>query len=222
MNGFTRYRVRSSRFTAHEPRKSRPRRLCDEGKMANPRREISRRPHRNCDDPRGAGVESGRGGRVAAKLNLTTYSRSTIPPEFNGRMTDGREVSLASLQGKVVILNFWATWCLECRPEMPAFERLHREFAVQGLAVVGINAREDITTIREYAKEVGLSFPLISDPTGKINSAYGVIGLPTTFLVGRSGRAVALAIGPREWSGKPARALIQTLLAEPAALKGTR
>ena len=190
--------------------------------MANPRREI-------------AGVliaiatilgapESSRAevAELLQKLNLTTYSRSTIPPEFNGRMTDGREVSLASLQGKVVLLNFWATWCLECRPEMPAFERLHREFSVQGLAVVGINAREDLTTIREYAKELGLSFPLISDPTGKINSAYGVIGLPTTFLIGRSGRAVALAIGPREWSGKPARALIQTLLAEPAALKGTR
>jgi cytochrome c biogenesis protein CcmG, thiol:disulfide interchange protein DsbE len=156
------------------------------------------------------------------KLNLTAYSRSTIPPEFNGRMADGREVSLASLQGKVVLLNFWATWCLECRPEMPALERLHREFSVQGLAVAGINAREETTTIREYAKKLGLTFPLISDPTGKINSAYGVIGLPTTFLIARDGRAVALAIGPREWSGKPARAIIQALLAEPAALKGTR
>jgi peroxiredoxin len=156
------------------------------------------------------------------ELHLTAYSRKTIPPEFNGRMASGQEVSLASLQGKVVLLNFWATWCLECRPEMSAFERLHREFSAQGFAVVGINAREETTTIRAYAKELGLTFPLISDPTGKINSAYGVIGLPTTFLIGRSGQAVALAIGPRDWSGKPARALIQALLAEPLALKDTR
>jgi len=156
------------------------------------------------------------------ELNLTTYSRPTMPPDFNGRTADGSDLSLASLKGKVVLLNFWATWCLECRPEMPAFERLHREFSAQGLAVVGINAREETSTIREYAKELGLTFPLISDPTGKINSAYGVIGLPTTFLIGRSGRAVALAVGPREWSAKPARALIQGLLAEPAGLKGTR
>jgi len=156
------------------------------------------------------------------ELNLTTYSRPTMPPDFNGRTADGSDLSLASLKGKVVLLNFWATWCLECRPEMPAFERLHREFSAQGLAVVGINAREETSTIREYAKELGLTFPLISDPTGKINSAYGVIGLPTTFLIGRSGRAVALAVGPREWSAKPARALIQALLAEPAGLKGTR
>jgi peroxiredoxin len=155
-------------------------------------------------------------------LNLSGYPSVMQPPEFSGFTADGQKVSLAGLSGRVVLLNFWATWCLECRPEMPAFERLHREFSVQGLAVVGINAREGTSTIREYAKELGLTFPLISDPTGKINSVYGVVGLPTTFLIGRNGRAVALAIGPREWSGKPARALIHALLAEPAALKGTQ
>jgi peroxiredoxin len=156
------------------------------------------------------------------KLNLTAYSRSTIPPEFNGRTANGQEMSLASLQGKVVLLNFWATWCRECRSEMPAFEQLHREFSVQELTIVGINAREGISAIREYARELGLTLPLISDPTGKINSAYGVIGLPTTFVIGRNGRALALATGTRDWSAKPARALIQALLAEPVALKGTR
>jgi cytochrome c biogenesis protein CcmG, thiol:disulfide interchange protein DsbE len=156
------------------------------------------------------------------KLNMTAYARRALPPEFNGRMVDGREMSLASLQGKVVLLNFWAAWCLECRPEMPALERLHRELSAQGLAVIGINTRERAATIREYAKALGLTFPLILDPSGKINSAYGVIGLPTTFLIARDGRAVALAIGPREWSGKPARAVIQAFLAEPVALKETR
>jgi peroxiredoxin len=155
-------------------------------------------------------------------LNLSAYPSVMHPPEFSGFTADGQRVSLVSLSGRVVILNFWATWCLECRPEMPAFEGLHREFSVQGLAIVGINAREGRTTIREYAKELRLTFPLILDSKGTINAAYGVIGLPTTFLIGRDGRPVALAIGPREWSGKPARALIQALLAEPVVLKGTR
>jgi len=155
-------------------------------------------------------------------LDLSGYPSVMQPPEFSGFTADGQRVSLAGLSGRVVLLNFWATWCLECRSEMPAFERLHRELSVQGLAVVGVNAREEITTMREYAKELGLSFPLLSDPTGKINSDYGVIGLPTTFLIGRSGRAVALAVGPREWTAKPARVLIQALLAEPVALKGPR
>ncbi len=97
---------------------------------------------------------------------------------------------------------------------MPLFEQLHREFAAQGLSVVGINAREGTAAIRGYAKELGLTFPLVLDPRGEINAAYGVIGLPTTFLIGRDGRAVALAIGPREWGSEQARTLIRTLLAE--------
>ena len=155
-------------------------------------------------------------------LNASGYPSAMQPPEFSGFTVEGQRVSLDSLQGKVVILNFWATWCLECRPEMPMFERLHREFGAQGLSVVGINAREGATAVRVYAKELGLTFPLILDPRGTINAAYGVIGLPTTFLIGRDGRPVALAIGPREWNGEPARALIQALLAEPTALKAAR
>jgi peroxiredoxin len=148
------------------------------------------------------------------KLNLTAYSRGPKPPEFNGRTSDGRTVSLASLRGKVVLLNFWATWCQECRPEMPLFERLHRDFAAQGLTVLGVNAREGTSAIQGYAKELGLTFPLVLDPKGEVNAAYGVIGLPTTFFVGRDRRAVALAVGAREWASAPARKLIQALLAE--------
>ena len=155
-------------------------------------------------------------------LNVSAYPSLMHPPDFSGLTADSRTVSLASLQGKVLLLSFWASWCLECRPEMPMFERLHRAFSAQGLAVVGINAREGASTIRAYSKELNLTFPLIQDPSGKINSAYGVVGLPTTFLIGRDGRAVALAIGPREWNGKAARALIEALLAEPPAMKGTR
>jgi len=87
--------------------------------------------------------------------------------------------------------------------------------------VIGINAREGAASVRAYAKQLGLSFALVLDSRGDINTAYGVIGLPTTFLIGRDGRPVALAIGPREWGGKAARSLIEALLAAPAAPKGT-
>ena len=104
---------------------------------------------------------------------------------------------------------------------MPGFERLHGEFSAQGLAVEGINAREETSTIREYAKELGLTFPLISDPTRKNDSAYGVIGLPT--ISHRSKRpSRSTSSRAKSWSAKPAHALIQALLAEPAGLKETR
>lgn len=94
------------------------------------------------------------------------------------------------------------------------FEQLHREFEAQGLSVFGINAREGVGSVRAYAKELGLSFPIVVDPKGEIGRAYGVVGLPTTFLIARDGRAIALAVGPREWAGPEARALIRALLAE--------
>jgi peroxiredoxin len=149
-------------------------------------------------------------------LDLAGYPSRTTPPHFSGSTADARRLAIEDLRGKVVLVNFWASWCAECRPEMPAFERLHRELAAKGLAVVGVNAREERAAIRRYASELGLTFPLVLDPDGKINAAYGVVGLPTTFVVARDGRVIALAVGPREWAGAPARALLQALLAEPS------
>ena len=126
------------------------------------------------------------------------------------------------MRGKVVLLNFWASWCQECRPEMPMFERLHREFASQGLSVIGINAREGTEAIRGYAKELRLTFSLVLDPKGEINAAYGAIGLPATFLIGRDGRAVARAVGPRDWDSAPAKAIIQALLSETVSPRESR
>jgi len=156
------------------------------------------------------------------ELNLSSYPATMRPPEFSGQSPEGKMLSLADLRGKVVLLNFWATWCPDCRPEMPMFEQLHRDFATKGLIVLGVNVREGAHTVQSYAKELALTFPLVLDLKGKISSAYGVIGIPSTFLIGRDGRAVALAVGPRDWASAPARAIIQALLAESVALKGMR
>lgn len=149
-------------------------------------------------------------------FRLNRYARETRPPAFRGRTVDGRSVSLAELRGRVIMLNFWASWCLECRPEMPVLERLHRELAPQGLTVIGVNARESVPAVRNYARDLGLTFTLVLDLTGDIGRAYGVIGIPTTFLIARDGRAVALAVGPRAWGGAPAREALRVLLSEPA------
>jgi thiol-disulfide isomerase/thioredoxin len=149
-------------------------------------------------------------------LRLVGYRVAKAPPHFTGHTLDGRSLSIADLRGRVVVVNFWASWCAECRPEMPVLERLHREFAAQGLSIVGVNAREGRETVGGYARALGLTFPLVLDSNGEINTLYGVIGLPTTFLVARDGRAVALAVGTRNWGSAPARALIQRLLAETA------
>jgi thiol-disulfide isomerase/thioredoxin len=149
-------------------------------------------------------------------LDLVRYRSGTTPADLRGTTVDARPASLSALRGKVVLVNFWASWCLDCRLEMPVLERLHRELGPQDLAVDGVNVRESGETISRYASELGLSFPLVLDPHGAIAAQYGMIGLPATFLVGRDGRAVVFAIGAREWDGASARALLGTLLAEPA------
>ena len=154
-------------------------------------------------------------------LDLRGYTPVVMPPNFSGDTVDARKVSLATLRGKVIIVNFWASWCVDCRPEMPVLERLHRESAMQGLAIIGINARETTPTVQRYASELDLTFPLVLDPTGTINALYGVVGLPTTFVIGRDGRAIAFGVGPRPWESRPARTLIETLLSEPAPRPGT-
>jgi cytochrome c biogenesis protein CcmG/thiol:disulfide interchange protein DsbE len=148
-------------------------------------------------------------------LDLRGYARRPTPPAFSGGTLDGR-LSMNDIRGQVILLNFWASWCAECRSEMPVLERLSREIGPRGLAVVGVNTREEAGTVRLYAKELRVTFPLLLDIDGTINNRYGVVGLPTTFLIGRDGRAVAFAVGSRDWGGTPARALIETLLAEPA------
>lgn len=148
-------------------------------------------------------------------LNLVEYRPGTAPPRFDGETLDGRRLSLGALRGKVVVVNFWAGWCAECRPEMPVLQRLHREFAARGLAVVGVNAQETKQEVARYVHDLGLTFPIVLDPDRAIGADYGVFGLPATFVIARDGRAVAFAVGAREWEGASGRSLIRSLLAEP-------
>jgi peroxiredoxin len=105
---------------------------------------------------------------------------------------------------------------------MPRLESLHRAHASRGLAIVGVDAREDARAVRRHAEPLSLTFPLVIDPGGKINALYGVIGLARSFIVGRDGRAVAFGVGPHEWGSAPAHALLGALLAEPVSRVGAR
>ena len=155
-----------------------------------------------------------------ARLGLHPFPGGMLPPEFSLRTPEGQTVSLTALRGQVVLLNFWATWCLECRQEMPALEGLHRRFGARGLAVIGVNTREGPPVVLTYARDLRLTFPLLLDSDGTVTIRYGVIGLPSTFLVGRNGRAVALAVGAREWASAEALELVETLMAAASADSG--
>lgn len=126
---------------------------------------------------------------------------------------DSRALSLSEFKGKVVFLNFWATWCKPCEQEMPSMERLHRRFKDQGLVVLAIS--EDVggaSVVAPYLKKHKLSFPVGLDPKSSVASLYGVWGVPSTFIIDRRGNRALYANGPREWDGPEAQALFQSLL----------
>lgn len=110
-----------------------------------------------------------------------------LAPNFALEDMDGSTWRLSELRGKVVLLNFWATWCGPCRQEMPHLEKLHRMFSEEGLVLLGVN-EESLSQVREYLDEEGITFPNLHTPDGQVFRQYGVNALPTSLIVDRHGR----------------------------------
>lgn len=107
-------------------------------------------------------------------------------PEFRLKDLSGDEVKLSNYQGKVVLLNFWATWCAPCRLEMPELQK-HFEELNHDLVVVGINFAEPDEIVLSYVKELGVTFPVLLDPGGEIQELYRVRNYPTSFFIDTQG-----------------------------------
>jgi len=107
---------------------------------------------------------------------------------FDIKRVDGTGDSLAQHHGKLVLVNLWATWCPPCREEMPALDRLYREYRSRGLIVLGIDQGESAKVAETYARERGVTFPILVDEQQQYGRAYAAAGIPTSVLVDRSGR----------------------------------
>lgn len=121
-------------------------------------------------------------------------------PDFELVTLDGQPARLSNLRGKVVLLNFWATWCPPCKAEMPDLEAIYREYGdAQGLVVVGVNYEEDAAPVEAFVRERGLSFPVWLDRKGEAAAKLGVRGLPVSFIIDREGYVLDA------WNGQIAR-----------------
>ena len=129
-------------------------------------------------------------------------------PDFTLPRPDGRKVSLKDYRGKVVFLNFWATWCESCREEMPAMDRLYREFKGKGLEIVAVNVKDKRQDALTFAKKLKISYPIMMDPEGEVGLLYGAFGMPATYLIDRKGVVLARMWGPTDWYSPAARKLI--------------
>jgi len=117
-------------------------------------------------------------------------------PDFTLRLLDGSTLTLADLRGRVVVLNFWATWCSPCEEELPALQAAWAGYQAQGLIVVGVAVQEGEAEVREMAARFGVDFPLGMDPGEHIAAAYGITGVPETFVIDPEGQVANVHIGP--------------------------
>jgi|TARA_B110000240_G_scaffold168121_1_gene190349 cytochrome c biogenesis protein CcmG/thiol:disulfide interchange protein DsbE len=124
-----------------------------------------------------------------------------IAPEFELPTLQGGKIKLSDYRGKVLFINFWATWCATCKVEMPSMEKLYQRFREYDFEMLTISVDKDLSLISPFIKEYNLSFPVLLDPDSKVAKRdYKTTGVPETFVVDKNGIIVHKAIGPRDWA----------------------
>jgi peroxiredoxin len=146
----------------------------------------------------------------AASLTPSAKPRAAV--HFQLPDLHGQKQHLHAQRGKVVFLNFWATWCLPCRQEMPEMEQLFQSFRQQPFIMWAVAMQENRKQAASFVQEHRLHFPILLDVDGKVSAAYGLQALPTTYLIDCGGQIVGHAVGPRPWNDETVRVLLAALL----------
>jgi peroxiredoxin len=132
----------------------------------------------------------------AAVARLEADDRKREHAEFSLKDSNGKTWTFSDLRGKVVLVNFWATWCPPCRKEMPDLEGLYQQFGAQGLVILGISD-EDASKVEPFIRDRKITFPVLLDPGRKVNDVFIVEGIPKSFVYDRNGKLVSQSIDMR-------------------------
>ena len=139
---------------------------------------------------------------------------ATLAPELKAQDLAGVSKTLAEYRGKVVVLNFWASWCPPCLREMPSMERLKQKMAGRPLEIVALDSAETAEEVKAFVSRMKLSFPILLDPDGSNTRRWKVFALPTSFLLDAQGRVRYVLTGPTDWDEGEAMQVIEPLLDE--------
>jgi peroxiredoxin len=170
---------------------------------------------------RRAGEEGGHHARHAQgaldlfeKAGVHELTEGQHGPPFRLPTLDRRTASLADYADRLVVLNFWATWCQPCALEMPTLEALWRDYRSRGLVVLAVSVDRGAprALIEPYVRNQKLTFPILLDPELRTSGAWRVTGLPATFLIRPGGEVAGMVVGALEWDSDPMRALVERLL----------
>ena len=145
-------------------------------------------------------------------MGITHIPHIAPPVDFQLKDLNGNTVRLSDFQGKIVFLNFWASWCPECRFEMPWMQKLYAHFKDKDFAMVAINLNEPAAVVIKYFREHKLTFTALLDSINELGAPFGIRGIPTTFIIDRDGGIIGKALGSRRWHSKKSIALFEHLI----------
>jgi len=144
-------------------------------------------------------------------LQITRIA-ADVPAAFDLKALDGESLRSQDFAGKVVLLNFWATWCGPCKEEMPSLARLQRQFDPKRVRVITVTTDMHPQGIRQFLNHLGITLPVLFDEDQEVSRSFMVRGLPTTVLIGPDGRLMGRAVGPRAWDSDESVALVRHVL----------
>jgi len=136
------------------------------------------------------------------------------PVNFSLLNLNNKTVTLSDLKGKIVFLNFWTTWCGECRVEMPLMQKLYIRLKDKGFAMVAVSLNEPKSVVEKFFDDYKLTFTALLDSKGELGIPFEIRGIPMTYILDREGGIIGKAIGARKWDSKESFALFEQLLKE--------
>lgn len=136
-------------------------------------------------------------------------------PDFTLKDINGNNVSISSLKGKTLLINFWATWCPPCRAEMPSLNRMYNEYKGRGLVVLAVSTDKNINAVKDFLSKKPFDFYILTDADTKVTRQFKVFSLPTTFLIDKNGVIIQKYLGEEEWESPEIRKNVREILGIP-------
>jgi peroxiredoxin len=150
--------------------------------------------------------------RLFRDMGIINIPHIAPPIDFQLKDLSGNTVRLSDFKGKIVFLNFWTTWCPECRYEMPLMQKLYTHFKDRDFAMVAINMNEPAAIVEKYFRVHKLTFMTLLDSINELGGPFGIRGIPTTFIIDRDGGIIGRALGSRRWDSKNSITLFEHLI----------
>jgi peroxiredoxin len=147
------------------------------------------------------------------KIGIKPIKGGKKAPDFCLKNLNGKNVEFKNFRGKVIFLNFWATWCGPCKEEMSSMEALYQDFKKKDFTFLSISVDyEGLKPVKEYIEKNKYTFPVLIDPKCGVLDLYEVKGIPTTFIIDKNGRMIGKSIGPKNWKSQEIISLLNLLI----------